>query len=148
MRNGSVDTVQELTKDHALAEKALRLPLGATAVGYTSPYLSLSDLMKKWPETADRREILMITSGIDPLGGGFSDDPYNNPYLKEAFDRAQRGGVYRSAPFTLPDQAFPAAVFAPNFSNPAWICLLTKPAEKPTTSASALQLTLLRTWTT
>ena len=92
MRNGSVATVQELTKDHALAVKALRLPLGATAVGYTSPYLSLSDLMKKWPETADRREILMITSGIDPLGGGFSNDPYNNPYLQEAFDRAQRGG--------------------------------------------------------
>jgi len=92
MRNGSVDTVQELTKDHALAVKALRLPLGATAVGYTSPYLSLSDLMKKWPETADRREILMITSGIDPLGGGFSNDPYNNPYLQAAFDRAQRGG--------------------------------------------------------
>ena len=91
MRNGTVATVQELTKDHALAEKALRLPLGAS-VGYTSPYLSLSELMKKWPETADRREILMITSGIDPLGGGFSSSPYNNPYLQEAFDRAQRGG--------------------------------------------------------
>jgi hypothetical protein len=92
MRNGMVETVQELTKDHTLAEKALRLPLGAGSVGYTSPYLSLSDLMKKWPETADRREILMITSGIDPLGGGFSSDPYNNPYLEAASDRAQRGG--------------------------------------------------------
>ena len=92
MRNGTVATVQELTKDHALAEKALRLPLGSRSVGFTSPYLSLSELMKKWPETQDRREILMITSGIDPLGDGFSPDPYNNPYLQEAFDRAQRGG--------------------------------------------------------
>ena len=91
MRNGTVDTVQAFTKDHSLAEKALRLPLGAS-VGYTSPYLSLSELMKKWPETEDRREILMITSGIDPLGGGFSNDPYDNPYLQAAFDRAQRGG--------------------------------------------------------
>jgi hypothetical protein len=91
MRNGMVATAQELTQDHALAEKALRLPMGAS-VGYTSPYLSLSDLMKKWPETKDRREILMITSGIDPLGGGFSNDPYNNPYLQAASDRAQRGG--------------------------------------------------------
>jgi hypothetical protein len=91
MRNGTVATVQDLTKDHSLAEKALRLPLGAS-VGYTSPYLSLSELMKKWPETEDRREILMITSGNDPLGGGFLDDPYNNPYLEAAFDRAQRGG--------------------------------------------------------
>jgi hypothetical protein len=91
MRNGTVVTAQDLTKDHALAEKSLRLPIGAAA-GYTSPYLALSDLMKKWPETEDRREILMITNGIDPLGGGFSNDPFNNPYLDAAFDRAQRGG--------------------------------------------------------
>jgi hypothetical protein len=92
MRNGTVATLQDLTKDHGLAEKALRLPLGAASVGYTSPYLSLSELMKKWPETEDRREILMITSGFDPLGGGFLSDPYNDPYLQAAFDRAQRGG--------------------------------------------------------
>src|SRR5579863_7674418 len=42
MRNGTVYTVQNLTTDHALAEKSLRLPLGASA-GYTSPYLSLSE---------------------------------------------------------------------------------------------------------
>ena len=86
MRNGTVLTLQNLTKDHALAAKALRLPIGT--VGYTSPYLSLSDLMKKWPVGEDRREILMITSGIDALGGS----PFTNPYLSAAVDRAQRGG--------------------------------------------------------
>jgi hypothetical protein len=91
MRNGTVYTAQNLTTDHALAEKSLRLPLGFGAA-YTSPYLALSDLMKKWPETKDRREILMISSGTDPLGGGFSNDPYSNPYLDAAFERAQRGG--------------------------------------------------------
>lgn len=91
MRNGTVFTTQELTKDHALAEKALRLPLGRS-VGFTSPYLSLSDLMKKWPVTEDRREILMITSGVDPLGGGFANDPFTNPYLDECVERAQKGG--------------------------------------------------------
>ena len=91
MRNGTVYTVQNLTTDHALAEKSLRLPLGAPA-GYTSPYLSLSELMKKWPATTDRREVLMITSGTDPLGGGFWNDPYTNPYLDTAVDQAQRGG--------------------------------------------------------
>jgi hypothetical protein len=90
MRNGTVVTVQNLTKDHALAAKSLRLPL--RGVGYTSPYLSLSDLMKKWPVSEDRREILMLTSGIDPLGGGFSNDPFTNPYLDAAAERAQRGG--------------------------------------------------------
>jgi len=91
MRNGMVATAQALTPDHELAKKALRLPMGAS-VGYTSPYLALSDLMKKWPDTKDRREILMITNGIDPLGGGFSNDPYNNPYLEAASNQAQRGG--------------------------------------------------------
>jgi hypothetical protein len=91
MRNGTVFTTQELTKDHALAAKALRLPIGASA-GFTSPYLAISDLMKRWPVSQDRREILMITSGIDPLGGGFSNDPYTNPYLDAAVDRAERGG--------------------------------------------------------
>jgi hypothetical protein len=91
MRNGMVSVARDLTTDHAQAMKALRLPLGST-VGYTSPYLALSDLMKKWPVTEDRREIVMITSGIDPLGGGFSSNPFVNPYLDDAVDRAQKGG--------------------------------------------------------
>jgi hypothetical protein len=91
MHNGMVTPTQELTTDRALAQKALRLPIGVAA-GAPSPYLALSDLMKKWPQTADRREILMFTSGIDALGGGLSSDPYTNPYLEEALNRAQRGG--------------------------------------------------------
>lgn len=91
MRNGTVFVAQDLTNDHGLAKKSLRLPIGAAA-GYASPYLALSDLMKRWPDTPDRREVLMITNGIDPLGGGFSNDPFNNPYLDEASNRAQRGG--------------------------------------------------------
>ncbi len=91
MRNGAVYTAQNLTTDRTLVEKSLRLPFG-DSVGYTSPYLALSDLMKKWPATKDRREILMITSGTDPLGGGFFNDPFNNPYLDAASNQAQRGG--------------------------------------------------------
>src|SRR5277367_85871 len=90
MRNGTVFTVQNMTMDHALAAKSLRLPIGPGAS--TSPYLSLADLMKRWPETAERREILMFTSGVDPLGGGFSNDPFSNPYLLTAVDHAQEGG--------------------------------------------------------
>src|SRR5262249_50222292 len=105
MRNGMVAISQDLTKDHALAKKALRLPLGAQ-VGFTSPYLALSDVMKRWPVTEDRREIVMITSGIDPLGGGFSSNPFVNPYFDEAVDRAQKGGVIVYAIYA------PAAGFA------------------------------------
>jgi len=91
MRNGTVFTAQDLTTDHALAAKSLRLPIGG-AVGFSSPYLAVSDLMKKWPATKDRREIVMITSGIDPEGAGFSENPFNNPYLDEATARAEKGG--------------------------------------------------------
>ena len=34
----------------------------------------------------------MFTSGVDPLGGGFSNDPLSNPYLLTAVDQAQEGG--------------------------------------------------------
>jgi hypothetical protein len=85
MRYGTVDIVQALTEDHAQAGKALRLPSGSPNL---SPYLSVSDLIKKWPESLARREILLISSGIDRLYGG-----PNDPYLTEAIERAQRAGI-------------------------------------------------------
>jgi hypothetical protein len=64
MRNATVQITQNFTKDHAAAAKALRLPLGSTGA-YGSPYLSVIDLMKRWPEHTNRREVIMITDGID-----------------------------------------------------------------------------------
>jgi len=85
MRYGTVDIVQNLTKDHAQAGKALRLPAGLSP----NPYLSISDLIKRWPVGSPRREILLISSGIDRLYGGGP----GNPYLAEAIERAQRAGI-------------------------------------------------------
>ena len=68
MRNGTVQIAQDLTTDHRRASNALRIPLGSSGV-YGSPYLSVIDLMKRWPETQNRREIVMITVGIDRLHG-------------------------------------------------------------------------------
>lgn len=87
MRHGTVEIVQNLTKDHALAGKSLRLPLGDPGVS-PSPYLSLSDLIQRWPESPARREIFMISSGIDRLQPGPNDS-----YLAGAIDRAQRAGI-------------------------------------------------------
>jgi hypothetical protein len=69
MRNGTVQVTQDLTTDHRQAASALRVPLGSPGV-YGSPYLSVIDLMKRWPESSNRREIVMITDGIDRLHGG------------------------------------------------------------------------------
>ena len=68
MRNGAVQVAQDLTTDHRQAVNALRIPLGSPGV-YGSPYLSVIDLMKRWPESSNRREIVMITDGIDRLHG-------------------------------------------------------------------------------
>ena len=88
MRDGTVDIVQNLTGDHALAAKALRLPRG-TAGALASPYLSIGDLIKRWPESPVRREILMVSDGIDRFGGVGPA----NPYVDTAIEQAQRAGV-------------------------------------------------------
>jgi len=87
MRNAMVEVFQDLTADHPKAAKALRLPLGYPGV-MPSPFLALSDLIKRWPASAARHEVLLVSSGIDPLGGGLS-----NPYLDAAIEHAQRAGV-------------------------------------------------------
>jgi len=90
MQNGTVFLAQNFTQDHAAAAKSLRLPQGI-AGAEASPYFSLQDFIKKWPSNpaAPRREVLMITSGIDTFyGGGYPD-----PYLDAAIKDAQCAGV-------------------------------------------------------
>jgi len=96
MQNGVAKIVQDLTSDHAQASKALRLPMGMRGAN-GSPYFALSDLIKRWPASAARREILMITDGIDLYYG--SGD-LSDPYLAEAIDHAQRAGIVVSAIYT------------------------------------------------
>jgi len=88
MRNGTVDIAQNFTTDHNHAAQALRLPLSSFGA-MASPYLSLTDLIKRWPGNSTRREVLMVTSGVDPLGGM---GPMN-PYLDTAIEQAQRNGI-------------------------------------------------------
>lgn len=89
IQNGTARIAQDLTDDHNLASKAIRLPLGAFGVN-ASPYFSLTDLVKKWPQDNARHEVLMITNGFDPYYG-IGD--LNDPYLTAAIHDAQRGGV-------------------------------------------------------
>jgi VWFA-related protein len=89
-RNGTAAVAQDFTQDHALAAKALRLPLGAGGA-FTSPYLSVQDWMKRWPDNGgDRRSIIMISSGIDYFRGSF--DPVD-PDLDSTISRAQKQNI-------------------------------------------------------
>ena len=64
MRNATVQIAQNFTPDHAQAAQALRLP-NANPGAFGSPYLSVIDLMKRWPEHPNRRVVIMVTDGID-----------------------------------------------------------------------------------
>jgi hypothetical protein len=94
MSNATVQILQNFTTDHAQAAKVVRLPLGY-AGAFGSPYLSVIDLMKRWPASPNRHEVIMITDGIDrarrgsPGFRGLS----TNPDADSAGDVAQRTGT-------------------------------------------------------
>jgi hypothetical protein len=62
---------------------------------FGSPYLSVIDLMKRWPEDPNRREVVMITDGIDRARGGPRSRGLSIviPDVDSAGDLAQRSGT-------------------------------------------------------
>jgi hypothetical protein len=68
MSNAGVNVVQNFTADHELAVKAVRLPRGSFST-MDSPYLSLISVAKGWTQQNVRREVLMLSDGIDRLRG-------------------------------------------------------------------------------
>ncbi|MDQ2777817.1 MAG: hypothetical protein M3Y57_23320 [Acidobacteriota bacterium] len=90
MRNGMADMAQKFTTDLGAAANSIRLPLGAGGAD-VSPYDSLSEAVKAWPKgNVERREVVMISSGIEALGGGLAPE---NPYVNKGIADAQRAGV-------------------------------------------------------
>ena len=96
MQNGMAEIVQDLTSDHAAAAKALRLADGSRGAN-ASPYFSLSDLIKRWPASSARREVVMVSDGIDRYYG---TGDLQDPYVDAAIDDAQRAGIVVSAIYT------------------------------------------------
>ena len=90
MRNGLSQMTSEFTLDHARAANSMRLAVGQGGAD-VSPYDSLTDAIKKWPvQDGVRREVIMISSGIEGLGGGL---PPENPYVNAGIDSAIKGRV-------------------------------------------------------
>jgi hypothetical protein len=104
MSNAAVNVAQNFTADHELAVKALRLPRGSLST-MDSPYLSLISLVKGWPQQNVRREVLMVTDGIDRLRG---EQPVASSMGPTTGTRNSRlgpdfGPVYHSMPTMSPD---------------------------------------------
>ena len=96
MSNGIARIAKAPTTEHSLAANALRLALSMYGVN-ASPYFALSDLVKHWPESHNRREVLMISDGVD---GYYQSNDLFDPYLATAIDDAQRAGVVVSTIYT------------------------------------------------
>ena len=92
MRNATVQIAQNFTTEHEQAAKAIRLPF-ASSGAFGSPYLSVIDLMKRWPAHANRRAVVVITDGIDRARGGPRFRLMSNPDVDTASDVAQRTGT-------------------------------------------------------
>jgi hypothetical protein len=104
MRNGTAQLTGPFTTDHAKAAQTMRLPLSGAGTD-ASPYFALSDLLKKWPAHTpeERREVVMVTDGIDRYNG-LRYDP-SNPYISATIRDAIRNRLvvyaiyYHSAGF-------------------------------------------------
>lgn len=88
MENGRAALAGPLTADHAKAIQGLHLPLGVPGTS-ASPYFCLSDLAKHWPsnDLNARREVLMITDGVDQYERRY--DP-EDPYVQAAINDSVR----------------------------------------------------------
>lgn len=94
--NGTIQTASPFTANHDAAIKALRVPFGPGAGDSPSVYLSLSDLVKnRWPVTGARREVLLISNGVDRLDRG-----PQSPYVAASIEDAQKTGVQVHAIYT------------------------------------------------
>ena len=99
MENGRAAFAGPLSANPAEVERGLHLP-GGFPGSSASPYFCLSDLAKNWPSTdrAARREVLMISDGVDPYQMRY--DP-EDPYVQAAIQDSVRAGLVVHAIYWL-----------------------------------------------
>lgn len=67
IHDGALQIAENPTTDHQRAARALRAPSGSKTA---NPYGALSDLIQGWQTKSLRREVVMVTSGIDGSATG------------------------------------------------------------------------------
>lgn len=91
MENGISRLSGPLTTDHDAMLKNLHIPAGFVGQD-ASPYFCLSSLVKNWPsnDRSARREVVMVSDGIDPYYRGID---LQDPYMEAAISDSVRSGV-------------------------------------------------------
>jgi hypothetical protein len=81
----------QLSSNAADVLKGLHLSTGFPGSN-ASPYFCLSDLAKNWPshDRTARREVLMVTDGVDNYDRSYDPD---DPYVASAINDSVRGGL-------------------------------------------------------
>ncbi len=110
MSNAGIQLAQNFTNDHDQAAKAIRLPRGGLST-MDSPYLSLISLLKGWEQQKVRREIVMVSDGIDRLRGERPEVVRTGPYTAAP--------VYHSMP-TISNDASRASEAAQRYNAIVW----------------------------
>jgi hypothetical protein len=86
MDHGRALFVAPLSADHTQVARQVHLP-GGSPGSDSSPYFCLSDLAKNWPskDSEARREVVMVTDGVDNFQQGFDpSDPYVEAAIKDS----------------------------------------------------------------
>ncbi len=92
-RSGSLRVLQPFTKDLEAAAAAVRPPSGLANLAPGSPYQSLKEALKLFPEdTVLPKRILFVGDGLD-LYGPRGTSPSGNPILETAVKLAQARNV-------------------------------------------------------
>jgi hypothetical protein len=96
IRSGSLQVRQPFTEDLDAAARALRIPVGSTAVSPFNPYTQVRDAVKQFPSDGNRNAVLLVSDGLDTSRGfDFSssvDSIDLNRAVKEA--KARNVSVY------------------------------------------------------
>jgi hypothetical protein len=90
MQNGEAALTGPLTTDRAETLRGLHLTAGVPGIS-ASPYFCLSSLAQHWPSNnrQARREVVMVTDGVDYYDGAMHFDP-EDPYVQAAIQDAAR----------------------------------------------------------
>lgn len=139
MQNGRAVMAGPMATDHNAVAGELRLPSGIPGSN-ASPYFCLSDLARHWPSTdmMARREVVMITDGVDEYGEpGDMQDPYVQASIHDAVksglvvysiywsDRGRYGGnmssVFGQSLMAQVTEATGGAAYYTGLMNPASI---------------------------
>ena len=92
--SGSLQVRQSFTTDLEQAAKALRIPVGSTAVSPYNPYVEVREALKRFPAAGENRNaMLLISDGLDVSRGFDYSSSVDSIDIQRAAREAQKRGV-------------------------------------------------------